>query len=469
MPRIASMLHTAVKALDLLVAAAEPHGGLIPSVLDRATGEMPAISPPAIAGQRQHDRSHPGSNLSHDHTVLLSLDRLGAVLGRADYTAAADRYLRRFADHCTDTPTGLFPWGEHAYWNLAEDRLGDSHELAGVTWGKIHDHLLQAPAWLWRRLWAIKPAVVRRFCQGLEGHWRVDVDGQPREYNRHAWILQPGPGKRNERSCDFPRHSGFFAFDCAVAASLGAEELLPNLQRWIDYWWARRDEQDLLQIESRSPQTDPFFHVSSPAQTLSLGVSLLESAEVLTDRPLTSQLRKRGQTYVRAFLAAPHDPAADKLISLIHRDTGQIVKPAVTWGSQYGNLNAAAYGLLALRAAACVDEGRLIDLAAAVAERCLDLPLPTDKPVPSKDVGLAIGLMTELARLRDRRWLDRAIPFAEKIAAHYFDAPLPRMASGCDWYESQTLPGHLIYNLARLALIREGVDPAALPCDFTSR
>ena len=94
----------------------------------------------------------------------------------------------RFATHCTDTVTGLFPWGEHAYWHLVEDRVGDSHRLAlpdkepGTT---LHDHLRQAPVWLWEKLHEFNPRCVERFAEGLDYHYK---DGEPREYIRHAHI-----------------------------------------------------------------------------------------------------------------------------------------------------------------------------------------------------------------------------------------------------------------------------------------
>ena len=68
-----------------------------------------------------------------------------------EYAVAADSYLQRFATHCTDTCSGLFPWGEHALWDLKRDCLGNSRHLRNPDdiGGAIHDHLRQAPLWLW--------------------------------------------------------------------------------------------------------------------------------------------------------------------------------------------------------------------------------------------------------------------------------------------------------------------------------
>src|SRR5689334_2251622 len=118
----AQILARVCAALDALIAAGEPYGGLFPSILDRRNGVMAQSLPPGIPGQRTGDRSHHGPNLLHDEAALATLDGLAAALDRPDYAAAANRYLRRWATHSTDTETGLFPWGEHAYWHLLEDR-----------------------------------------------------------------------------------------------------------------------------------------------------------------------------------------------------------------------------------------------------------------------------------------------------------------------------------------------------------
>ena len=78
----------------------------------------------------------------------------------------------------------------------------------------------------------------------------------------------------------------------------------------LDYWWPLRDGAGLLLIESRSPEDDEaFYQVNAPAQTLSLGVSLLEAAPLVdaADPVLAQLMRERGRVYVDAFFKAPHD------------------------------------------------------------------------------------------------------------------------------------------------------------------
>ena len=53
------LLTTVCRAIDALIAAAEPYQGMFPSMLDPATGKMLLTSPPQIEGQRPvADRAH---------------------------------------------------------------------------------------------------------------------------------------------------------------------------------------------------------------------------------------------------------------------------------------------------------------------------------------------------------------------------------------------------------------------------
>jgi hypothetical protein len=166
-----TLMDLVCRALDALVEAAQPYQGLVPSLLDRRTGDMLRQLPASIPGQRNGDRAHLGSNLMHDEATLKTLYAVAVARNRPDYAAAGDAYLRRFATHCTATATGLFPWGEHSYWHLVEDRVGNSYVDAGLNYPATHDHLRQAPLWLWNKLWEVHPACVERFAEGLDFHW----------------------------------------------------------------------------------------------------------------------------------------------------------------------------------------------------------------------------------------------------------------------------------------------------------
>lgn len=464
-------------SIDLLVNAAAKHHGLIPSILDRRTGEMLADLPPAIPGQRDGDRSHLGSNLIHDEALLKTMLVLDETEDRPDFTEAADRYLHRFATHCTNTPTGIFPWGEHAYWHLKDDAVGNSYLLRNRPGDPpvTHDHLRQAPLWLWQKLHAINSDAVYRFGEGLDGHWS---EGEPteieEEYIRHAYVMDPVPYKRGARSCDFPRHGGFYIFDWAFAyAQSGRKDFADRIRRMLDYWWDKRDDLGLLLIESRSPEEDEnFYQVNAPGQTLSLGVSLLESVPLVEpkDAELAKLMAERGKTYIDGFFNAPHD-LDDRVFALLSKRGTNALKQAMPiWGSVYGVWPASYVALTCLCGYRITSDQRLLDWALAVGEGYASEPFPDDVAVPAMDAGLGLGLLADLYDVtEDRTWRDRGLALAEVLQSVYCDETLPRGAAGIDWYESQMGPSFLIHGLARISLMARDGLPCPLNADYTAR
>jgi len=459
-----------VKAsLHRLAAIADEHGGLFPSVLEPETGRMPWILPPAIKSQRDNDRSFPGSNLMHDHSVLHVMYGLeDQVLAQA-----ADRYLQRFATHCTDTPTGLFPWGEHSFWNLSEDRAGNSFPLNRDYQPIIHDHLLQAPLWLWEKLWEYNPSAVERFCRGLDGHFKT---GEPLEYIRHAPLLDTQPQTfRAGRSYDFPRHSGFYLLDWAFALSKTSRgEYADRVAMMMDYWWDRRSPDNRLQSESRSPESArDHYNIISLTQTLSLGVSLLDAAALLQEShpELAAKLRRRGVAYTDAFVEAPHDPDAGRFANELDLESGRVMSCSSTWGSSYGSGKlAAGSALLCLSAYRHLDDPRCLEFASAVARHTVRETWPADAHVPVKDPGVVIGVLADLYDLTGQaEWLEKGLQLAEPVLAIYFDCDLPRGASGIGIYESQLLPGYFFHGLARMALLARDRNHCPLGPDYSLR
>lgn len=468
------LLGRVARAVDALLAAADAHGGLFPSLLDRRSGAMLETLPPPIAGQRTGDRSHRGSNLIHDQTLLATMDALAGPLGRSDFPAATDRYLARFASHCTDTATGLFPWGEHAYWHLGEDRVGNSYDLRGdgVARPATHDHLRQAPLWLWERLWAASPGAVERFAAGLDYHWKA---GPPSEYTRHASIEVRAHPVHAPRACDFPRHGGFYILDWAYAfGRTGRRDFVDQIRRMLDHWWTKRDGHGLLLTESRSPEGDAHHRVNAPGQTLSLAASLYEAAALLdaAEPALAAGMRRRAETYVRGFLAAPHDLQHGVFVLLCGRDTNDVRRAMPVWGSAYGVWPASYVALTAVCANRLAPAPGLLAWATAVGERYAAEPFPAGVQVPAMDAGLGLGLLADLFDVTgERRWLDAGLDLAATLEGTYWDGdePLPRGAAGIDWYESQMGPCFLLHGLARIALLAAQPDGCPLGADYTAR
>jgi hypothetical protein len=469
------ILQQVCMSADVLVDAAQPYAGLLPSLLDRATGRMLTQLPPPIPGQRNADRAHGGCNLMHDEPLLGTLLALTQATGRPHYAQAAQRYLARFASHCTDTVSGLFPWGEHAYWDLTADNLGDSyrHHDPARPLRHTHDHLRAAPRWLWERLWAVAPDRVLRFAEGLSNHWSTAAPGEPREYIRHALIQKREPFPRDLSSADFPRHSGFYVYDLAFAVSRSSRgDLLALLREFADYWWTRRDVTGLCRMESRPNLAigrSMKFAAPAPGQTLSLGVSLAEAGELLrsTHPELATELSSRAAVYINGFLNAPHDP--DRGVFLIScLDDGSGAMPI--WGSRYGEWPAAYVALTALAGHRITGDARLLDWARAVGRVYVGTAFPQGVAVPAMDAGLALGLLADLYDLTgEAAWRDAGLTLASDLMARYLDRPIPRGAAGIDWYESQMGPGFLLHGLARIALLTLDRQGCPLEADYTAR
>ncbi|MBU09204.1 MAG: hypothetical protein CME13_14705 [Gemmatimonadetes bacterium] len=463
-----SLLNRVSRTLDILVEISEPFDGLFPSIINRRSHAMLTELPAAIGGQRDGDRAHLGSNLIHDEALLQTMYALDAP----GYVAAADRYLDRFATHCTDTVSGLFPWGEHAYWHLVDDRPGNSYGLAGRSSlpALTHDHLRATPLWLWEKLHGIHPGCVERFAEGLDNHW---VDIEPIEYIRHANIDGVERNPAGGRSCDFPRHSGFYIWDLSFAyVKTGRCDFLQQIRDFLDYWWSRRLPDGLCFTESRVPEGEMFWDHRGVTQTLSLATSLLESADLIDDAQpgLAAEMRSRAAVYTDGFFAAPHDLAKARFV-LGYRPDSDNISMMTVWGSVYGKTPASYTAGLCLCHYRISQDTRLLEFAEAAGRCYLNEPFARDINVPGMDAGMGMGLLADLYDITgEDRWLEGGLRRAEEIVSLYFgDCALPSGASGIAWYESQMGPSFLLHGLARLALqALHGVD-CPLGANYTGR
>jgi len=509
----------------VLTDAANEFEGLFPSIIDLDTRRMPDQLPPKIAGQRNEDRAHPGSNLMHDKYLLGAMRGLGQGINRADMHKAADRYLKRFATHCTDTTTGLFPWGEHAFWDVANDKIGNSFPLAYDWWTApaIHDHLSATPFWLWEKLYEFNPRCVERFAEGLDYHWR---EGEPVEYCRHANIELKERPPREGRSCDFPRHGGHYIMDWSFAyLKTGRADFAAQIDKMLDFWWAKRDPATgMLPLESKTPpEITAIYGLTSPGQAMSLAMSLFETAEllsggvtsdgvILSNRPhrrrgcigkevtrekgdflrsgaknlrgekqilraaqndiaaLAAKMRERAAVYAGCFLTLPHDLSNDVWVDCTRFDTGEIVSTMSCWGSVYGG------GTAAGAAKACVGFYRMTGneeffrFAECVGRRYLREPIPEGATVPVVDAGSVIALFADLYDITGESvWLDQGLKLAGDFMPVYFEGDLPRGEAHIDYYDSQMGPGILLQSLARIALLADDRENCPLGPDYSGR
>jgi hypothetical protein len=449
---------------------------------------MPDSPPGSLAGQRSWDRALGGCNVLHDIPALGLLYSLADVLGRSDYRRSADAYLRTFVENCAETPTGLFPWGEHAFWDLRNNTVGNSCAEAGIRYESEtlvwHDHLRQAPAWFWEKVAAISPAAVQRFAKGLDRHWVTDSRD---EYNRHAVLDQFLRMEPAARSCDFPRHSGFYVCDLAYAyLEQPLEETRVALRRYADYWWEKRREGECLFLESRSPAgDDSFFEIQSTSQTLSLGLSLLEASALLAtvDSDLSRVLFCRGVAYCRDFLNAPHDIGHGTFVSAYREKTPETTVAYPVFGSVYGIFPLAEAALLCCGAYRHWQDPRLLEWAAAAGRAVFSFDWEnagpeagltfqgrkmTSKSVPALDVGLALELSADLYDLTGQRtWLKEGAKMWNRVRSLYFQAGLVSLASDGHWYEAQQGSAYLLHGAARLGLFLES--GTSIAPDYTAR
>jgi hypothetical protein len=477
----ADVLSTVTRALDTLVLIGQQYQGLLPSVMDATTGQMFEQPPDPIVGQRQGDRARWGCNLMHDHPLLWTLLGMSEILGRADYAQAVDRYLSRFTSHCVDTPSGLFPWGEHAYWRLDRDCFGNSNAEVGSdpSYPIIHDHLRAAPSWLWHRINALNPTCVQRYAHGLDYHFKFD---EPTEFSRHACLMAGDPDLPDHKGYtaagrprrltgphdganDFPRHSGFYAMDIAYAWSQsGDETLLPMLHRAADYWWLKRNSHRVLPLQSRGP--DIQHHAP---QTLSLALSLCEAADMLSTGPhkdttLAASYRERAAYYIECCYA---DQTYDDRDAVLHAK-------GRAWGGQYGARGyiLCTYPNLFLGLYRQTGEQRLLDTAMLLSARIATTPLPNtnELTMPAADIAMALMALVDLYVMTgDKCWYNDAMILGHQALTLYFQYDLPIGATGIHWYESQLGTSYLLYALAKLACLECNLDITTMGFEISNR
>lgn len=123
------------------------------------------------------------SNLLWDTESVRLFYAISKQFNDPRFAAAADEYLKYFLLHCVSPATGLFAWGEHVAYNVADDRIhGERHEL-------------QHADPLWDELWRLDPNRVRREIEAL---YRYHVtDKRSMAYDRHA-SFQDGLPERDQ-------------------------------------------------------------------------------------------------------------------------------------------------------------------------------------------------------------------------------------------------------------------------------
>jgi hypothetical protein len=251
-------------------------------------------------------------------------------------------------------------------------------------------------------------------------------------------------------------------------------DFLEHMARITDYWWGKRDERGLLQIESRTPADMPkFLDTNTPGQTLSLAISLLETADLLEElgTELASVMRERAALYIEGFLAAPHDVSQGVFALDSLRSTNALKRTMAVWGSVYGEWPVAYTALDAMCGYRLTGNTRLLDWVEAAGRAYRQEPFPTETHVPALDAGLAVALLADLYDVTGAStWREAGLNLAKRVMEIYFDAAaLPRGAAGIEWYESQMGPGYLLHGLARMAQLATARGECPVKPDYTAR
>ena len=269
------------------------------SMLELETHEHPGAYLPSIPGQRIWDRAMWGGNLSHDLPLLDAMETVSEITGDPRYREAADAYLQFFLDNCTRTPTGLWPWGEHTYWNFYTEshdaHLTPNHETFSTSLS------------FWEKAWEMNPDAVGRQADGLINHVK---DLETFAFCRHADLTEVLPEPRPEELLrgllDFQsvgaRLMQLWAF---VWSQTEDEKYYSWIERMTDYFEECRLEQSgmlpVLSQHAYRPSLRP-----SPGATVNVGMLMLEASEMMEGTELGERLQRFGEELMEA--ATTHEP-----------------------------------------------------------------------------------------------------------------------------------------------------------------
>ncbi|MBD3293522.1 MAG: hypothetical protein GF393_11400 [Armatimonadia bacterium] len=442
----------------------EVHSPMWVSVLSCRDLSHPGCELPAIEGQRQHDRAVMGGNLQHDLMLLLAARETTELTGDARYEEAAEDYLRFFLTNCTHTPTGLWPWGEHAHWDFHDECVGHY----------IHEHLGAAPLRFWEWAWDLSPEAVLREADGLMNHV-VDVDTF--DYNRHADVNEVLPEGRTDCDwtfLDFPRHGGFYLQVWAFAWSrTGDQKYLDRIEKMMDHHErAMHPDSGLLPATTTNSATR-----ATPSSQLSLAITMLESVPLLGETETGERCEQLAHRHLEALAALPHEPAEGRYIGscpIAGTDAEGKIGWIPTFSANYGQGFACAQALLWTAAHRLTGEHRYLDLAREMAEWYARVEeLPKAEHIRAQVFAGIINLMMDMHELDGGdQWLPAAERFArmavEGLYCEVGEDGIFRGATNLWYYESELWVSNLAYALVRLHTLTEDTD-ATVPANYFMR
>ena len=166
--------------------------------------------PKGLGAEGPHKTTVYGADPFEDRALYTLLFELGTVTRDARYAAAAAESLTWWYRH-TQRPGGLYPWGEHAGWDLVHEcptyYAGPSQGFFEANYHEVRDFLLypeQLAALPPPERFALTP--LERYAVGIWQHhfW----DKQKAWFNRHADI--DGVVNQIGDGLGFPAHLGYY-------------------------------------------------------------------------------------------------------------------------------------------------------------------------------------------------------------------------------------------------------------------
>ncbi|MFO8082107.1 MAG: hypothetical protein R6V07_17640 [Armatimonadota bacterium] len=413
----------------------EVHSPMFCSILEIETRTHPNMELPTVHGQRLHDRATYGGNLQHDVMAIMAARYVSEITGDDSYQRTADDYLQYFLDNCTDTPTGLWPWGEHAYWHFYDEQLVNPTH-----------HLLCSPLEFWELAYEMNPDAVIRECDGIINHIK-DLDTFV--YNRHANIMTPLPVPRpadltETDTCDFANSGSRYLRLWSFAYSkTGDEKYLDWCNNLIDHLeWSRIDGDGPLPVLSNRSHR-PLPDTPSWNNTMLNGMSMLEYAPLLGDTETAERFRTVGQEYID-LVATQELPDPDR-------------KPVFHSGRAMGG--GKAHWAQVYRV---TGDEYYLDAARNIAMPYLNLeeiPEETWATMKAQSFGVPIDLLMDMYELEgDEKWLEAAERYAQLAIETLYYNGLFRAAPDLFYQDSQTGTATIIYALVRVHAATEGLD-----------
>ena len=426
------------------------HSPMFCSMLNLVTHRMPMWEEIRRApGVRDSDRALCGGNLYHDGLTLRALYRLTELTSDERYQQAADAYMQYFMEHCPDPLTGLFAWGEHAYWDFVLDMRGSRHN------NQCHEMLLWTP--LYPELWPLNEKAVRDEVEGIyKYHFFEWKDGDPLKkasmlFNRHARLgravsaqFPKEPGRK--WATGWMAHTGAYCYAFMfLYTKTGEERYLDWAKQMAHIFWSFRDPKTGIvtggvigRDENGKIQAYPSGFGAQPHVAW-----WLMRAYALAPKPELRLFLDRGVAYLEAY--AKHRPPGEKAFGKVRYGGGrnEFVMPQA-----------------ALCAFRLTDDVKYLRLAESYAKPIMLGPQDMLKPdlqlggITAECFGRGIEVLCGVYEgSDDKTYLDAAQRLADFACQHLFYNGLFRGAIGYDVYEGIYGVGDLVYALEHLHVL----------------